>query len=50
MEVLAKTFLGRIMRPLIRMGLRKRTGEAAANLKTLLESPAEQPCLPWNTG
>ncbi len=43
-EITPKTLLGRIMQPLIRLGLRKPTREAAANLKKLLESPADQPC------
>ncbi|MGE3956844.1 MAG: SRPBCC family protein [Vicinamibacterales bacterium] len=38
-EMTPKTFAGRLMAPLIRMGLRKQTREAAANLKGLLENP-----------
>jgi carbon monoxide dehydrogenase subunit G len=34
-----KTFMGRLMTPLIRLGLRKQTRDAAANLKRLLETP-----------
>jgi hypothetical protein len=37
-EITPKTFLGRLMSPLIRLGLRKQTRDAATNLKTLLES------------
>lgn len=36
-EITPKTFLGRMMTPLIRLGLRKQTREAARNLKQLLE-------------
>jgi hypothetical protein len=39
-EITPKTLLGRLMSPLIRLGLRKQTREAAANLKRLLESAA----------
>jgi uncharacterized protein YndB with AHSA1/START domain len=39
-EITPKTFLGRLMQPLIRLGLHKQTREAATNLKQLLESPA----------
>ena len=33
-----KTLLGRLMSPLIRMGLKRQTLEAASNLRRLLES------------
>lgn len=33
-----KTFMGRLMSPLIRLGLKKQTRDAAANLKRLLEA------------
>jgi hypothetical protein len=39
-EITPKTFLGKLMSPLIRLGVRKQTREAAANLKKLLESTA----------
>jgi hypothetical protein len=39
-EIAPKTFLGKLMSPLIRMGVRKQTRTAAANLKALLESAA----------
>ncbi len=39
-EIEPRTFMGRLFAPLIRMGLRKQTAEAAANLKRLLEAPA----------
>lgn len=41
-EMTPKTFLANLMTPLIRMGIKKQTREAAANLKALLEtgSPA----------
>lgn len=39
-EIMPKRFLARLMSPLIRSGLVKQTHEAAANLKTLLETPA----------
>lgn len=35
-----KTFMGRVMQPLIRLGLGKQTRDAAAKLKKLLESGA----------
>lgn len=38
-EMTPKTLVGRLMTPLIRMGLRKQTRDAAANLKALLENP-----------
>ena len=37
-EITPKSFMGRLMSPLIRLGVRKQTREAAANLKRLLES------------
>jgi hypothetical protein len=37
-EITPKTFVSRLMSPLIRLGLAKQTREAAANLKRLLES------------
>jgi hypothetical protein len=37
-EIRPKRFLGKLMSPLIRLGLGKQTREAAANLKKLLES------------
>lgn len=37
-EISPKTLMGKLMRPLIRMGLGKQTRDAAANLKKLLES------------
>jgi hypothetical protein len=39
-EITPKKFFARLMSPLIRLGLGKQTREAAANLKTLLESSA----------
>jgi len=36
-EIAPKTFLGKLMSPLIRMGLGKQTRDAASNLKKLLE-------------
>ncbi|MFN0053995.1 MAG: SRPBCC family protein [Planctomycetales bacterium] len=39
-EMTPKTFLGKLMSPLIRMGIGKQTRDAAANLKRLLETPA----------
>ena len=36
-EIRPKTFMGRLMKPLIGMGLRKQTRDAAKNLKELLE-------------
>jgi hypothetical protein len=38
-EITPKTGLGKLMQPLIRLGLSKPTQEAAANLKKLLETP-----------
>jgi len=35
-----KTLLGRLMSPLIRLGLKRQTREAASHLRRLLESPA----------
>jgi hypothetical protein len=37
-EFTPKTFTARLLSPLIRLGLRKQTRDAAANLKRLLES------------
>ena len=37
-EITPKTFFGKLLTPLIRLGLRKQTRDAAANLKKLLES------------
>ena len=42
-EISPKTLLGRLMWPLIRLGLGKQTRTAAANLKRLLEAAAAQP-------
>jgi len=39
-EITPKTFLAKLMSPLIRLGVGKQTREAAANLKKLLESTA----------
>lgn len=39
-EITPKTFLTKLMSPLIRLGLGKQTRDAAANLKKLLEQPA----------
>ena len=39
-EISPKTFLGKLIRPLIRLGLGKQTRDAAANLKKLLEAGA----------
>jgi uncharacterized protein YndB with AHSA1/START domain len=39
-EISPKTFMGKLMRPLIRLGLGKQTRDAAANLKKLLETGA----------
>lgn len=39
-EIAPRTWVGRLMQPLIRLGLGKQTREAAANLKRLLESDA----------
>jgi hypothetical protein len=39
-EITPKRFLGKLMSPLIRLGLGKQTRDAAANLKKLLESTA----------
>lgn len=36
-EIVPKTFFGRLMSPLIRLGLKKQTQEAAGGLKRLLE-------------
>jgi hypothetical protein len=37
-EIAPKTFMGKLMSPLIRLGLGKQTRDAAANLKKLLET------------
>jgi hypothetical protein len=37
-EIAPKTLMGKLMRPLIRLGLGKQTRDAAANLKKLLEA------------
>ncbi len=37
-EITPKTFAGKLMSPLIRLGLKKQTRDAAKNLKKLLES------------
>lgn len=37
-EITPKTFIGRLMSPLIRLGLGKQTRDAARNLKKLLEA------------
>ena len=37
-EIAPKTFLGKLMQPLIRLGLRSQTRAAATNLKQLLEA------------
>ncbi|MGP0064775.1 MAG: SRPBCC family protein [Isosphaeraceae bacterium] len=37
-EITPRSFMGKLMSPLIRMGLGKQTRDAAANLKRLLES------------
>jgi hypothetical protein len=39
-EITPRTWLGRLMGPLIRLGLGKQTREAAGNLKKLLEAAA----------
>ena len=39
-EITPKNFIMKLMSPMIRLGLRKQTREAAANLKRLLETPA----------
>jgi hypothetical protein len=36
-EITPKTFMGKLMSPLIRLGLGKQTRDAAANLKKVLE-------------
>jgi hypothetical protein len=37
-EISPKTLMGKLMSPLIRLGLRKQTRDAALNLKKLLET------------
>ena len=37
-EITPKTFFGRLLSPLIRLGLGKQTRDAARNLKKLLEA------------
>ena len=39
-EMTPKTLIANLMTPLIQMGIKKQTREAAANLKALLENPA----------
>lgn len=39
-EIAPRTLVGKLMTPLIRLGLRKQTRDAAANLKRLLEGGA----------
>lgn len=39
-EITPKTFITKLMSPLIRLGLGKQTRDAAANLKKLLEQPS----------
>lgn len=41
-EITPKTLVGKLMSPLIRLGLRKQTRDAAANLKKLLEAAPAQ--------
>ncbi len=41
-EITPKTFMGKLMGPLIRLGLGKQTRDAAANLKKLLEAARAQ--------
>jgi hypothetical protein len=41
-EIAPKTFFGKLMSPLIRLGLRRQTREAAARLKALLEAQPAQ--------
>ena len=38
-EITPKSFIGKLMKPLIRLGLKKQTLDAATNLRKLLESP-----------
>jgi hypothetical protein len=38
MEITPKNFMGKVMSPLIRLGIAKRTRQAATNLRTLLET------------
>ena len=47
-EITPKTLFGKLMSPLVRLGLGKQTRDAAGNLKTLLESndPMHSPCSP----
>lgn len=40
-EIIPKKILGKLFQPMIRMGIKKQTRTAAANLKRLLETPAE---------
>jgi hypothetical protein len=40
-EIAPKTFMARMMSPLVRLGLTKQTREAASNLKKLLESRSD---------
>jgi hypothetical protein len=39
-DISPKSFIGRMMSPLIRLGLKKQTRDAASNLKRLLETAA----------
>jgi Polyketide cyclase / dehydrase and lipid transport len=41
-EITPKTFFGKLMSPLIRLGLGKQTRDAAKNLKKLLESESKK--------
>ena len=45
-EIVPKTFVGRLLQPLIRLGLGKQTRDAAANLKHLLERQEPDRCTP----
>lgn len=38
-EITPKTLMGRLMTPIIRLGVRRQTRQAAANLRSLLEQP-----------
>ena len=38
-EITPKSFIGKLMKPLIRLGLKKQTLDAATNLRKLLETP-----------
>ena len=41
-EITPKTFIGKLMSPLIRLGLGKQTRDAAKNLKKILESESKK--------